>query len=87
LEEEFDFVFPCQKNKNKTWSLVSNSSLSKTFALGSLKPSSSEALLYHFVKKILSLKKIVAPKKILGLKNFWVEKKFGVRKFLLVQLF
>ena len=54
---------------------MSNSNLSKTFALGSL-----ESL--KFRSSVLSLQRSFSLKFILGQKKFWVKKKFGSEKIL-----
>ena len=64
--------------KDKTWSLVSNSSLSKTFALGSL-----ESLKFRssfLVWKIQVSRKILGLKALCVWKNFWTEKMLGPKK-------
>ena len=60
----------------KTWSSVSNSSISKTFALGSLES-------IKFRSSISSLQRSFSLRLILGQKQFWVWKKFWVRNFFL----
>ena len=93
----FQFTFQINKNNwNKTWSSVSNSSLSKTFALcqfrklkvqktGFSRFKHSFGSKKNESKKILIRKKIKVPKKfgfekILVGKKFRVLKKFWIRK-------
>ena len=71
LENIFVWQVCCGFNINKTWSLVSNSSLSKTFALGSF-----ESL--KFKSSVLSLQRSL----ILGQKKCWVWKKFVSEKIM-----
>ena len=68
-------VFRTKIDVYKTWSSVSNSNLSKTFALGSL-----ESL--KFRSSVLSLQRSFSLKFILGQKKFWVKKKFGSEQIL-----
>ena len=58
---------------NKTWSSVSNSSLSKTFALCQFRKLKAQKLCFLSPNGILGLKKM-SPKIILGQKNFHPEK-------------
>ena len=78
--------------RNKTWSSVSNSSLSKTFALCQFealfspskhcfKPEKNESKILLGQKKILVRKKMLVPKK-LGLEKIWVGKNFGSEKMM-----
>ena len=69
---------------DKTWSLESNSSLSKTFALASLE--SSEALIFG-QKKILGLKFFLGKQKFGSNKNFVSKKKFGSEKICVSKYF
>ena len=59
---------------NKTWSSVSNSSLSKTFALDSLQNLKFRTSVSS-LQRSFSLKFILGQKKILGLKKFWFPEK------------
>ena len=76
-------VHNCENIKNKTWSLGSNSSLSKTFALASLK--SSDTLFspskdcFHWSS--FWLRKNFESKKVLGLNNLGSENSFGSEIF------
>ena len=85
---EFIIYILLEKKENKTWSLVSNSSLSKTFARCQFKKLRVQKLCFLPPKIVLGLKKSesinyfgseknVGPEKNLGPKKFWIRKKFG----------
>ena len=65
-----------EKKKNKTWSSVSNSSLSKTFALCQFR---KQKLCLIPPTIVLSLKKMT-PKILLGQKKNFIRKKIWVPK-------
>ena len=85
------------KKKNKTWSSVSNSSLSKIFALHQFRKLKVQKLCFLLPNVILGLKKWVQKsfwvrknvgpekkfrsKQNLGWKKFWLEKIFCLKKF------
>ena len=66
---------------DKTWSSVSNSSLSKIFALRQFRKLKLQKL--HFLPQnmVLGLNKM-SQKIILGQKKIWVQNKFGFEKIL-----
>ena len=70
--------------KNKTWSLASNSCLSRTFAFRKLKVQKLWFLLPNIILGLekMSPKFIFGQKKILVLKKIQVKKKFGLGKIL-----
>ena len=65
-------------NLNKTWSSVSNSNLSKTFALCQFRKLKVQKLCFLPQNVILGLKKM-SPKIILGQKKILIQKKINVQ--------
>ena len=79
----FCLLYFCGNGKTmnyKTWSSVSNSNLSKTFALGSLE-------ILKFRSSVLSLQRSFSLKIILGQKKFWVKKNLCLKKFCIREKF
>ena len=83
--------FLLKKKKNKTWSSVSNSSLSKTFALCQFRKLKLQKLCFLPPNIVLGLKrnecknnfwseKIFGSEKIWAWNKIWVRKKFGQKK-------
>ena len=70
---------PWDKIINKTWSSVSNSSLSKTFALSSLQNLKFRTSVSS-LQRSFSLKFIFGQTKFLGLKRFWFPEKCLAKK-------
>ena len=68
--------------ENKTWSSKSNSNLSKTFVLGSLK-----SLKFRSTPKILFIVIHFGSEQILGLKTFWFRKCFWSKKNFLSEIY
>ena len=66
------------QSHKKTWSSVSNSSLSKTFALGSLQNLKFRTSVSS-LQRSFSLKFILVPRKILGLKKALQDLVFSVK--------
>ena len=69
-----------KNNPDKTWSSVSNSSLSKTFALCQFRKLKLQKLCFLPPNIVLGLKKKINPKILLGQKKILVQKKFGLEK-------
>ena len=68
--------------KDKTWSFVSNSSLSKTFALGRLESQVDfGSKKFGVQKNFLLRKRFSSKKRFVSKKNVWSEKNVGSKKF------
>ena len=73
---------PHEKDKNKTWSSVSTSSLSKTFALCQFKKLKVQKLCFLPPNIFLGLKKNESKNYFGSEKKFWSGKKFRFKKIL-----
>ena len=67
-------------NTDKTWSSVSNSSLSKTFVLCQFRKLKVQKLCFHPPNIILGLKKKLVQKLFGSEKNFGPEKNLGPKR-------